>query len=989
MTGKGFTPNNNGSVIRMLSLKLGAYNKGRNRILMAAVILCVVTLTMVFGTVYGRLRAEYLKSIREEGTAASARIENGDLDQYHQVRSLGYVRYAGRSVTVGAAYEQSETGSGEKAVCSIRWLDEEAWDHIVSPAYTDIHGEFPSEVQEIMLSERTLKALNIDSPQLGDEIRLNVSVGLFRTVQETFTLCGWFTEYGDAASDSAPAYISQTKLEEWGLDPGEKADILICPSGSLQWRETEDRLYRDIELDGGQRISVWNSAAYDAVSGLAGGYGMAAVGALVILCGMFFLIYNVMQISMMEDVRQMGLLNIVGTTEKQIRKVYYGQIRWILIPGILAGTVLSVLLLQLVISAILGRQYLDGFGGAGELRIFRPEILAVSVIFTAVLTLGTSAAIIRRAVNRSCVESIHYTGLKAEKRRRKVRTKSVKRKKKNGQSAGSEIRYMAWKNLTRSRGKFILTVLSLFLGIEALLGAAVITEGSDYVHVIEERPDFLIAGEFSSGGQESGYGKEYRSRDAGEDPMLTEGRNLELLYDNEYDEFSPISREVREQLLALDGVDRENSYVMEGAYMYSVLSEKAVRPFVNGQEFLSLADGGISGESGEDAGQSREGKTQSVEGTAQSGEEGSAGTGMIEGALPDVIQILTDEETEELVAYVEKNSLSADMENFLEGNGVIILHDHALSPEQQEMADEAVGEPVYFRTLASEEDRIRWNRMTDEERKTGETDGGFGERQSEKMEICGYLDNRAEGFPDIRQTWHGAEGDFYYLISEKGFRKLPTEKKTLYMEINMDAGIGVNDEQERHIENEIESIISEENQRRAQITDTGIESGTAEAGIFCISKSALMQETAGYIRGNRIVLGGISAVLLLCGLANYFNVMVTGIFARRREFQIMESVGMTGKQRRQMLLAEGVYYCLIVLLLMLTAGNVILAVIRTYMEGRLSYFVFSYPFLWAALAAAGLAGICLCIPAAVCRRFRPARQKRLSRTVSQGWRKRS
>ncbi len=961
MTGKGFTPNNNGSVIRMLSMKLGAYNKGRNRILMAAVILCIVTLTMVFGIVYGRFRTEYLKSIREEGTAASACIENADLDQYHQVRSLGYVRYAGRSVTVGAAYEQSETGSGEKSVCSIRWLDEEAWEHIVSPAYTDIHGKFPSEEQEIMLAERTLKALNIDSPQTGDEIRLNVSVGLFRTEQETFTLCGWFTEYGDAVSDPAPAYISQTKLKEWGMDPGEEADILICPSGNLQWRETEDRLYQDIELDAGQRISVWNSAAYDAVNGMAGGYEMAAVGAMVILCGMFFMIYNVMQISMMGDIRQMGLMNIVGTTEKQIRKVYYGQIRRILIPGLLAGAVLSALLLQLVIPAILGRQYLNGFGGVGELRIFRPEILAASVIFTTVLTLGTSAGIIRRAVNRSCVESIHYTGLKTEKRRRRVRTKTVKRKKKNGQSAGSEIRYMAWRNLTRSRGKFILTVLSLFLGIEALLGAAVITEGSDYVHVLEERPDFLIAGEFSSGGQESGYGKEYRNRDAGEDPMLTEGSNLELLYDNEYDEFSPVSREVREQLLALDGVDRENSYVMEGAYMYSVLSEKAVRSFVSEQEFMSLSDGGTSGESVE---------------------EGSAGADMIEGALPDVIQILTDEETEELAAYVKKDGLHVDMESFLEGNGVILLHDHALSPERQEMADEAVGEPVYFRTLTPEEDRIRWNRMTDEERNAWEADGGFGERQSEKMEICGYLDNRAEGFPDIRQTWHGAEGDFYYLISEKGFRKLPTEKKTLYMEINMDAGISGKDEQERHIENEIEGIISEENQRRAQITDTGIESGTTEAGIFCINKSALMQETAGYIRGNRIVLGGISAVLLLCGLTNYFNVMVTGILARRREFQIMESVGMTGKQRRQMLLAEGAYYCLIVLLLMLTAGNVILAVIRAYMEGRLSYFAFSYPFLWAALAAAGLAGICLCIPAAVCRRFRPARQERLSRTVS-------
>ena len=48
--------------------------------------------------------------------------------------------------------------------------------------------------------------------------------------------------------------------------------------------------------------------AYDAVNRLAGGYGMAAFGALLILGGMFFLVQNVMQISMAGDIRQMGCL---------------------------------------------------------------------------------------------------------------------------------------------------------------------------------------------------------------------------------------------------------------------------------------------------------------------------------------------------------------------------------------------------------------------------------------------------------------------------------------------------------------------------------------------------------------------------------------------------------------------------------------------------------------------------------------------------------
>ena len=40
-----------------------------------------------------------------------------------------------------------------------------------------------------------------------------------------------------------------------------------------------------------------------------------------------------------------------------------------------------------------------------------------------------------------------------------------------------EILFMAWQNLARYRGRFVLTVLSLFLGAEAFLGAVVITDG--------------------------------------------------------------------------------------------------------------------------------------------------------------------------------------------------------------------------------------------------------------------------------------------------------------------------------------------------------------------------------------------------------------------------------------------------------------------------------------------------------------------------------
>ena len=59
MQRRGVTPNDNGSVIQMLSKKMGAYNRSRNRLLLGAVVLSIVSLTVVFGLAYGRAQAEY------------------------------------------------------------------------------------------------------------------------------------------------------------------------------------------------------------------------------------------------------------------------------------------------------------------------------------------------------------------------------------------------------------------------------------------------------------------------------------------------------------------------------------------------------------------------------------------------------------------------------------------------------------------------------------------------------------------------------------------------------------------------------------------------------------------------------------------------------------------------------------------------------------------------------------------------------------------
>lgn len=60
-----------------------------------------------------------------------------------------------------------------------------------------------------------------------------------------------------------------------------------------------------------------------------------------------------------------------------------------------------------------------------------------------------------------------------------------------------------------------------------------------------------------------------------------------------------------------------------------------------------------------------------------------------------------------------------------------------------------------------------------------------------------------------------------------------------------------------------------------------------------------------YIGGFLCAIVGIIAVL------NFINAILTGIISRKREFALLQAVGMTGKQLRRMLEIEGLFYATI------------------------------------------------------------------------------
>jgi len=89
------------------------------------------------------------------------------------------------------------------------------------------------------------------------------------------------------------------------------------------------------------------------------------------------------------------------------------------------------------------------------------------------------------------------------------------------------------------------------------------------------------------------------------------------------------------------------------------------------------------------------------------------------------------------------------------------------------------------------------------------------------------------------------------------------------------------------------------------------------------AKSTLARHYQEQTRANTITGFAISLMIALVGILNFINSMVTAIVSRQKEFAMIQSIGMTKRQLRNMLIAEGLYY----------AGSTLLA---SYILGALA-----------------------------------------------------
>ena len=137
------------------------------------------------------------------------------------------------------------------------------------------------------------------------------------------------------------------------------------------------------------------------------------------------------------------------------------------------------------------------------------------------------------------------------------------------------------------------------------------------------------------------------------------------------------------------------------------------------------------------------------------------------------------------------------------------------------------------------------------------------------------------------------------------------------------------------------------------------------SGLMYESKATLRAEFENF-RYMFLLLGGIlCAVIGLVGVLNFFNAIMTGILSRKREFAVLQAVGMTKRQLKSMLVCEGLFYALGASAAALVLSLLLNPLIGSFLENMFWFFRAGFTFTPVLLAIPVFALLGCLIPSLV------------------------
>lgn len=487
----------NRKCVRRLSRRSLAANRTRNIVAIVAIALTAMLFTSLFTIAFSINEGFQQANFRQAGGYNHGTFKYLTEEQYNELKDdpliaeHGLRRFLGMPMEVPFNKSHVEIGYSD--------ANEAKWTYC-----TPVEGRLPKEgTNEAATDTHVLALLGVE-PKLGETFTVTFDVDGRETTQ-TFTLCGWW-DYDEAVVANhilVPESRVDAVLDEVGVtlpaDDGMTGtwnlDVMLA-SGARHIDTDLNQIlanhgYQSEErTDDGTFINTgvnWGYTGAQITENLDPTTAAAVIGMLLlILLTGYLIIYNVFQISVAGDVRFYGLLKTIGTTPRQLRRMIRQQAFFLSIIGIPLGLVLGWLLGKVLLPVIVAQ--LDGVVLTTSVS---PWIFVGSALFALVTVFISCLRPGRMAGRVSPVEALRYTEGSG-------RSKGSRKKER------VSLFSMAWANLGRSRGKTIVTILSLALAVVLLTVTVTLVRGFDmdkYVS-LQMATDFQIAdaGYFQTGG---------------------------------------------------------------------------------------------------------------------------------------------------------------------------------------------------------------------------------------------------------------------------------------------------------------------------------------------------------------------------------------------------------------------------------------------------------------------------------------------------------
>lgn len=417
---------------KQLSWKYLKLNKKRSLLTIIGIVLSVALISSI-GLFFKALQNAEIENVKNETGGFHLVYSDFDNDLINKIKNNPKISRSGKYKTDG------EEEVGENLLIDKILAETEAFELL---PYKLIDGKFPEKENQIVIEKWMLNNINKNAV-IGDKIQINEKEYVLSGVLEDKI----FTQQ----SNKGIALFSYSKLEN------HNAFLLVEINSKANLKKAVEELKKlapeDSVMENSRLLSVlgvgMNSEGFKGLI-----VTLCVIGGIVVLATVA-VIFNSFQISIVERIKQFGMLRAVGTTPRQIRKIVVREATFFSIIGVPLGLLCGII-------AIYGIVITFKLIGADSVLPIKPVISLEVMLISA--TIGLVSVYISAFIPAFMAGSI--SPLVAISSRNSITKENIKRRKNRlvKKLFGFEGQ-LAYRNIKRSRKRYRITVFSIFISV--------------------------------------------------------------------------------------------------------------------------------------------------------------------------------------------------------------------------------------------------------------------------------------------------------------------------------------------------------------------------------------------------------------------------------------------------------------------------------------------------------------------------------------------